>query len=90
MSGGKKGWDLTSLHSCEGGAEWIRKNAGALLVLVVRPEDVAVALDPQIAPRDVPNMVEFALEGVVDRLEEQRLEARARAKIKKFQGEMQR
>lgn len=85
MSGGKKGWDLASLHSCESGAEWIRKNAGALLVLVVRAEDVAFALDPLIAPQDARDMVDVALDGVVEQLVQKRLEAKAIAKVKEFQ-----
>jgi hypothetical protein len=53
-----KGWDLTSLHSLEGAAEWIRKNSGALLVLVVRAEDVALAVDKEVAGGDARDMVE--------------------------------
>lgn len=51
MSKGKA-WDLSSLHSLQGAAEWIRKNAGAQVVLVVRAGDVAFAVDGQIAPKD--------------------------------------
>lgn len=57
----KKQWDLTSLHSLEGGAEWIRKKSGALLVLVVRPGDVAFALDPTIRVADALSMVAVAM-----------------------------
>ena len=77
-----KGWDLTSLHSLEGAAEWIRKNSGALLVLVVRAEDVAFAVDAQVAPADARDMVEIVMPGAMARLESERLEAKARAKAK--------
>lgn len=82
MSKGK-GWDLTSLHSLEGGAEWIRKNAGAQLVLVVRPNDVAFAVDPLISPRDAGELVRAELDTVVEHLARQRMAARDRAEEKK-------
>lgn len=75
MSKGKD-WDVTSLHSLEGAAEWIRNKSGALLVLVVRPEDVAFAVDPLIAPKDAGDMVEVAMQGVPLRLEMQRAAAK--------------
>jgi hypothetical protein len=78
-----KGWDLTSLHSLQGAAEWIRKNAGAQLVLVVRPGDVAFAVDSQIAPRDAKGLVEAELDTVVEHLVNQRIAARDRAEEKK-------
>jgi hypothetical protein len=79
-----KGWDLTSLHSLEGAAEWIRKNAGAEFVLVVRQKDVAIALHPEITPSDALLMVEVAMPEAMARLQEIRLEAKARAKVKKL------
>jgi hypothetical protein len=75
-------WDLTSLHSLEGAAEWIRKGSGALLVLVVRAEDVAFAVDKEVAPADARDMVEIVMPGAMARLEEVRLEAKARMKAK--------
>jgi hypothetical protein len=82
MSKGK-GWDLTSLHSLQGAAEWIRKNAGAQLVLVVRAGDVAFAVDPQIAPRDAKGLVVAELDVIVEHLVQQRMIARDRAEEKK-------
>lgn len=76
MSKGK-GWDLTILHSLESAAEWIRKGSGALLVLVVRAEDIAFAVDGQVAPADSKDMVEFVMPRVVERLIQQRNEAMA-------------
>lgn len=81
MSKGK-GWDLTSGHSLEGAAEWIRKNAGGILVLVVRGEDFAFAVDPTVTPASAREMVELVMPEVERKLTEQRLEARARAKAK--------
>lgn len=48
MSASKPKWD----HSLEGAAQWIRKRSDALLVLVIRPNDVAFAVDPRLAPVD--------------------------------------
>jgi K+/H+ antiporter YhaU regulatory subunit KhtT len=71
----KKAWDLTSAHSLAGAAEWIRKNSGAALVLVVRGEDVVFAVDPAM-PRyaDAVTMVEVAM----PELEKSWIEIRAR------------
>lgn len=79
-----KGWDLTSLHSLEGAAEWIRKNSCALLVLVVRSEDVAFAVANDVAPADARDMVEIVMPGAMARLNEARLEAKARQKAKQM------
>lgn len=81
MSKGK-GWDLASLHSLEGAAEWIRKQSDALLVLVVRAEDVAFAVHPEVAPRDAEDMVQIAMEGVPERLKQQRAERRRELDMK--------
>lgn len=75
MSGGK-GWDLTSRHSLEAAVEWVRKGSGALLVLVVRAEDVAFAVDAAIAPRDALDMVDAAMPEIAGSLEAQRVMAR--------------
>lgn len=73
MSKGK-GWDLTSLRSLESASEWIRKGSGALLVLVVRAEDIAFAVDGQIAPKDARDMVEYVMPNVQEQLEQARVE----------------
>jgi hypothetical protein len=78
MSKGK-GWDLTSLHSLEGAAEWIRKNSDALLVLVVRREDIAFAVHEDVRPFEAIQMVELVLPATQAQLEERREEARLKA-----------
>ena len=83
MSKGK-GWDLTSTHSLEGAAEWIRKRSDAILVLVVRGEDFAFAVDEQVSPHSAREMVEVVMPQVEQQLQEQRLEARARARAKQM------
>lgn len=71
----KREWDLTSAHSLEGAAEWIRKKSGAALVLVVRGEDVVFAVDPTVPrAKDAMEMVEVAM----PELEKSWMEIRAR------------
>lgn len=78
-----KGWDLTSLHSLEGAAEWVRKNADAVFVLVVRGSDVAFAVAPDCKPKDCADVAELVLPEAIARAEEMRLEAAAKKKIAK-------
>lgn len=78
----KAKWDLTSLRSLDAAAEWIRDGAGALLVLVVRAEDIAFAVDPLIAPKDAVTMVEVAMPEIAARLEAIREAAREAARSK--------
>jgi hypothetical protein len=84
----KQGWDLTSLRSLDAGAEWMRKRAGACLVLVVRANaeaethDVAFAVDPLIAAKDAVAMVEVAMPEIADRLEAIREAAKEAARCK--------
>jgi hypothetical protein len=51
MAKGK--WDLTSPHSLMAAAEWLREQSGALIVVVIRPGDGALAADPLIDVLDV-------------------------------------
>ena len=74
----KPAWDLTSIRSLEAACEWLRKKAGAQLVIVVRPGDVAFALDPQIKPADAVTMVEVAMPDGMREMEERRLEAKSK------------
>ena len=53
----KKPWDLTSTHALEAAAEWIRKRAGALAVVIVRVDDAVLSVDPQMTPRDADGLV---------------------------------
>jgi hypothetical protein len=78
----KPGWDLTSIRSLEAACEWLRKGAGAQLVIVVRPGDVAFALDPGIKPADAVTMVEVAMPDGMRDMEERRLQAKVSKKDK--------
>lgn len=49
----KGAWDLTSTHSLEAAAEWLRTKSDALIVVVIRPGDAVLAADPTIHALDV-------------------------------------
>lgn len=77
----KKKWDLTSTHSLEGATEWLRKQSGAYLVLVIRGElpgvrqaDVVFATDPVLRPQDVFDMVNAAVPELIDSMHKLRAE----------------
>ncbi len=46
-------WDMTSAHSLEAAAEWLRKEADALVVVVIRAGDGTLAADGLIDVMDV-------------------------------------
>lgn len=73
------GWDLTSKHSLEGAAAWIRKRSDAVLVLIVRREDVVFDVALDVRPKDALAMVEEVMPDAMRRVNEMRLEARAKA-----------
>lgn len=75
---GKRKWDLTSPRSLDAAAEWLRVQAGALLVVVIRPGDVAFALDLGIKPADAMTMVEVAMPDGMREIEERRLAAKVK------------
>jgi hypothetical protein len=66
MSGDHKGWDLASVHSLEAAAKWIRKNSGAQLVLVIRPRDAVVAIEPGMQPMQAITTVRNELPALLD------------------------
>ena len=62
-------------------AEWLRKNSGALAVVVIRRDDAALAADPKIAPADVRDLVEDYTPRLAGDLERARREMRAGARL---------
>ena len=80
----RKPWNLTSTSSIEGAAEWMRKRSGGLLVLIVRPADVAFAVDPKIAPADARAMVDYLLDDIQRTLQEKRSAAHDGSAAKPF------
>ena len=53
----KDKWDLTSTHSLEAAAEWLRKRSDALIVVVIRASDGSLAVDPLIDVIDVKDRI---------------------------------
>jgi hypothetical protein len=69
---GKRPWDLTSTHSLEAAAEWLRKQADATCVLVVRGKDYAWAVAGDVKADDAYDACRFVLPDALDDLRERR------------------
>jgi len=83
MSGGNgNGWDLTSKRSLDSCAEWVRKGSGAILVLVIRGEDMSFAVDGRLRPLDAITMVELVLPELETQLAEERARKAEDARLK--------
>lgn len=78
--------DMTSLSAVQGLAEWMRKGSGALFVLVVRVDDLAIAADPLLKPEDTMHLVDDRKEEMHALLAMLRREARAKLEKKKERG----
>lgn len=77
----KREWDLTSTHSLEAGAEWIRAKAGALCVVIVRVNDSVLAADPGLAAGDAEELVNGYMIKLARDLETARREKRRAARL---------
>ena len=53
-------------------AEQLLRESGALIVIVIRPDDVAYAADPQLAPKDFGETLENEIPTLVDSLAQKR------------------
>ena len=80
----KKGWDLTSKRSLDAAAEWVRSGSGAILVLVIRGEDMSFALDKAVSPASAVAMVDLVMPEVEAQLIEERARAREDARLKEM------
>jgi hypothetical protein len=72
-----KGWDLTSTSSIQAAAAWLLKAAqagggGALMVAIIRVDDLAIAADLQLAPRDSVALLEDRMPELHERLNVER------------------
>lgn len=63
---GKKKWDLTSPRSLQAAAEWIRRQSGAQVVLVIRKDDWAESHDLAFSPLEVRDAVRDTLVPMLD------------------------
>lgn len=71
--------DLTKLSAVRGLAAWLGKGSGALVVMVLRGDDVAFWIAPEISPQSGVDAVEVALPELLQSGLAQREEARAKA-----------
>jgi hypothetical protein len=62
----------------QGIARWLCKGSGALVVCVIRVDDLAIAADPQLAPREVEALLEDRAPELHALLEQERAEKLAK------------
>ena len=72
-------WDLTSTHSLEAATEWLREKSDALIVVVIRAGDGALAADPLIDVVDVKDRLWEDVPKLLGGLRRVRDEERAKA-----------
>lgn len=76
-----KGPDWTRTGTVAGYAEYLRKQADAICVLVIRPGDSVFAVDPRCKPEDAQGLVEQYVPRLAERVEQARLEKKPAARI---------
>jgi hypothetical protein len=59
-------WDMTSTHSLESAAEWIRSKSDALVVMVVSRTAYALAVHADLAPSDGAELVRDLLPAMIE------------------------
>ena len=69
MAEEKKKWDLTSTHAMGAAAEWLRKRGDAVVVVVIRANDVAFSVDPRCTPLDAVHLLQAELPALLRQLE---------------------
>lgn len=72
----KKPRDWARTGTVAGMAEWLRKESGALAVVVIRVNDAVLAADLAVAPRDVYELVADRMPALVAELDAARKEKR--------------
>jgi hypothetical protein len=77
----KRQWDLTSTHSLESCAEWIRAKADALCVVVIRENDSVLAADRGLSAADAEELVNMYMIRLARDLETARREKRKAARL---------
>jgi hypothetical protein len=80
-------WDLTSNNALQAAAKWLLEKSGALLVVIIRVDDLAIAADPGCAPRESHNLIEDRIAELHERLERERHAARELADRKRVREE---
>lgn len=72
----KVGWDMTSRDSFEAGANWLRKQSGAFVVVAIRADGGVVSLHDNMAPMDAIQLLQKAFPRLLAAMESLDLERR--------------
>ena len=68
--------DWSTVGTLIGVGEWLRRESGALCVLVIRVGDATLAADPGLAPADALGLIHEHAPGLAAELEQERREKR--------------
>jgi hypothetical protein len=82
---GNPNWEKTG--TVAGYAAYLRKSADALVVLVIRPNDAALAVDAELKPGDVAEVIALRLPELVEDLRQARAEKRAKGEVGRLNWE---
>lgn len=77
MAQGSK-WDLTTTAGMSRAASWLRKSGDAVVVVVIRAEDVAFSVDPRVVPRDAIELLKNELPALMEHLQADRAKKKGR------------
>lgn len=73
---------MTKRSAVVGLAGWIGKGSGAIVVMVVRPDDTVFWVDPRCTPEDASDLVQGLLGDMVAETNAERRQAREDAAVK--------
>jgi hypothetical protein len=72
-------WEKTG--TVAGYAEYLRKQAAAFAVVVLRRDDGVIAVDPDLTPRDAGELISQQLPQLLANVDQARKEGRAAARV---------
>ena len=81
MAGSNKTRDWTKTGTIVALAEWIQKSGGALAGVVIRVDDAALAIDPELMPKDVQELLNDRLPDLIKNMAAARLEMKNAARL---------
>ncbi len=73
--------DWTKTGTVEGIAEWLCKQSDAICVLVIRPHDSVLAVDPKCAPADAEELINTYVPRLVGKVDLARREKKQAARL---------
>ena len=74
-------WDLRKTGAIEAAAEWLRKDANAITVVIVRRDDAVMAVHPDCAPRDAKELVVERIDQLLDQVAWNRAQKRKTGRL---------